>query len=146
MKKKLITYGVFGMMEYQAVVKVCGRNTPILFSDGSMTAMGVNPARYTTDSIMLQIAIEQCPQYKRGIIQKVSETELDEEIKIASNAPAKPEEDAPQEPDAEVKEFDSLDDARDFLATAHDVPRSNLKKRSDIEAAGASFGYKIVIA
>lgn len=86
MKKKKKTYGVSGMMEYQAVIKI-GRSTmKVLFTDGSMNAMGMNPATYTTENLMVQNAIENSDQFKRGRIKVVSVIDLDEEVQIMHNA------------------------------------------------------------
>ena len=82
MKKKKITYGVSGMMEYQAVVKIGKATMKVPFSEGSMTAMGVNPAKFTTDNFVVQHAIEQSGDFRRGRIHIVSVIELDEEVKI----------------------------------------------------------------
>lgn len=82
MKKKRITYGVSGMMEYQAVIKIGKNNTSILFSDGSVSAMGINPATYTTENIIVQQAIENSPDFKRGRIKTVNTIELEEELRI----------------------------------------------------------------
>lgn len=87
MRKKRITYGVSGMMEYQAVIKMGRSNMKVLFTDGSVTAYGVNPARYTTDSLMVQHAIENSEQFKRGRIYIVNEVDLDEEVKVMRNQP-----------------------------------------------------------
>lgn len=87
MKKKKITYGVSGMMEYQAVIKVGKKNVSINFSDGSMSAMGTNPATFTTDNIIIQNAIEASNDYKRGRIAIVNEIVLDEELPILRTAP-----------------------------------------------------------
>lgn len=88
MKKKRITYGVRGMMEYQAVVKVGKKSVNILFSDGSVSAMGTNPATFTTDNIIIQIAIENSNDFKRGRIEIVNTIELDEELKVVRPKPA----------------------------------------------------------
>lgn len=85
MKKKKITYGVYGMMEYLALIKIGKSTLKVLFTDGSMTSMGENPARYTTDNFMFQHAIELSDEFKRGLIKVVSEIELDEELRIESN-------------------------------------------------------------
>lgn len=85
MKKKKITYGVSGMMEYQAVIKVGKKNVSIPFSDGSMSAMGTNPATYTTDNIIIQNAIEASDDYKRGRIAIVNTIVLDEDLRIVRN-------------------------------------------------------------
>lgn len=82
MKKKRITYGVNGMMEYQAVIKVGKKNVGILFSDGSVSAMGTNPATFTTDNLIVQHAIENSADYKRGRIRVVNTIELDEELRV----------------------------------------------------------------
>lgn len=166
MKKKRITYGVAGMMEYQAVVKVGKRNVNILFSDGSVSAMGTNPATYTTDNIILQIAIESSSDYKRGRIKTVNVIELDEELHIerpqhaapqeiseahAENAEAEATEsaEATEETEAETEslpqeEFTCNDDAKDYLEQTFGYVRSKLRNREDIIKAGKDNGVDIV--
>ena len=90
MKKKRITYGVYGMMEYQSIIKIGRATLKVLFSDGSMTAFGQNPAKYTTSDFLVQRAIENSSDFKRGRISVVSSIELDEEVRIERN-PAKKE-------------------------------------------------------
>ncbi len=86
MKKKRITYGVSGMMEYQAVIKVGRNNMKVLFTDGSISAMGVNPATFTTENYMVQHAIENSTDFKRGRIKVVNTIELKEELRIERNS------------------------------------------------------------
>ncbi len=88
MKKKRITYGVYGMMEYQALIKIGKATLKVLFTDGSLTAFGQNPAKYTTSDFLVQHAIENSSDFKRGRITVVNSTELDEEVRIERN-PAK---------------------------------------------------------
>lgn len=86
MKKKKITYGIYGMMECQIVVKIGNTSKmKVLFTDGSMTASGVTPATFTTDNLMTQHAIERSPDFKNGRIKRVRSIELNEEVKIESN-------------------------------------------------------------
>lgn len=88
MKKKKITYGVHGMMEYIAMIKLGTKNRiKVTFTDGSITAMGVNPATFVTDNLMVQHAIEHSPEYARGLIKTVRVVELDTEVVIERNAP-----------------------------------------------------------
>lgn len=94
MKKKRITYGVSGMMEYQAVIKVGKNNMKVLFTDGSVSAMGVNPATFTTENFMVQHAIENSTDFKRGRIKVVNTIELEEELRIERNS-VKPAADVP---------------------------------------------------
>lgn len=89
MKKKRITYGVYGMMEYQAIIKIGRATLKVMFTDGSITAMGQNPAQYTTSDFLTQHAIENSSDFKRGRIQVVNTIELDEDVRIERN-PAKP--------------------------------------------------------
>ena len=86
MKKKRITYGVNGMMEYQAVIKVGRNNMKVSFTDGSVSAMGVNPATFTTENFMVQHAIENSTDFKRGRIRVVNTIELAEELRIERNS------------------------------------------------------------
>lgn len=89
MKNKRITYGVYGMMEYQTIIKIGRATLKVLFTDGSMTAIGQNPAKYTTSDFLVQRAIENSSEFKKGRIQVVDTIELDEEVRIERN-PAKP--------------------------------------------------------
>ncbi len=89
MKKKRITYGVYGMMEYQTIIKIGRATLKVLFTDGSMTAIGQNPAKYTTSDFLVQRAIENSSEFKKGRITVVNTIELDEEVRIERN-PAKP--------------------------------------------------------
>lgn len=74
------------MMEYQSVIRF-GKNTiKVTFTGGSMNAIGVTPATYTTSSFIIQQAIENSNEFKRGRI--VRTIELDEEIHIERPKPA----------------------------------------------------------
>lgn len=87
-EKKRITYGVSGMMEYQSIIRF-GKNTlKVTFTGGSMNAIGVTPATYTTSSFLIQQAIENSNEFKRGRIRIVRTIELDEEIHIERPKPA----------------------------------------------------------
>lgn len=85
MKKRRITYGVRGMMEYQALIPVGKATLRILFTDGSMNSLGAHPAKFTTDNFMIQHAIENSADFKRGKIQVLHAYELDEDVHIECN-------------------------------------------------------------
>lgn len=177
MKKKRITYGVAGMMEYQAVIHVGKAVLKVLFTDGSMTAMGVNPATFTTDNFMVQHAIEHSADFRRGRIHVMHVIELDEAVHIerepagaevqpvaassdgtavaavkgaaggdkaeeAAPAADGAAEEAPAEVGTEV-EFDTNDEAKDYLEQQFGVSRSKLRTRADIMACGEGYGVKI---
>lgn len=84
------------MMEYQSIIKIGRATLKVLFTDGSITSLGQNPAHYTTSDFLVQHAIENSSDFKRGRIRVVNAIELDEEVRIernhiasAQNAPAK---------------------------------------------------------
>lgn len=77
------------MMEYQTIIKIGRATLKVLFTDGSLTAIGQNPAKYTTSDFLVQRAIENSSEFKKGRIQVVDTIELDEEVRIERN-PAKP--------------------------------------------------------
>ena len=77
------------MMEYQSIIKIGRATLKVLLTDGSMTAIGQNPAKYTTSDFLVQHAIETSSEFKRGRITVVDTIELDEEVRIERN-PAKP--------------------------------------------------------
>ena len=90
MKKKRITYGVTGMMEYQAVIKMGRSQMKVTFTDGSATGYGMNPAMYTTDNFMVQKAIENSEHFKSGRIHIVNSTDLEEDVQVISNPKHEP--------------------------------------------------------
>lgn len=73
------------MMEYQAIIKIGRATLKVLFTDGSLTAFGQNPAKYTTSDFVVQHAIENSSDFKRGRITVVNSIELDEEVRIERN-------------------------------------------------------------
>lgn len=78
------------MMEYQAIIKIGRSAMKVTFTDGSMNAMGTSPATYTTDNLMVQHAIENSDQFKRGRIRIVNTIDLDEEVYIDRNPKHEP--------------------------------------------------------
>lgn len=65
------TYGVYGLMEYTAVIPVGKGHFHVRFSGGCMTAYGVTPATYTTDNPAVMRLIEQSLPCRRGVIKKI---------------------------------------------------------------------------
>lgn len=73
------------MMEYQSIIKIGRATLKVLFTDGSITSLGQNPAHYTTSDFLVQHAIENSRDFKRGRIRVVNAIELDEEVRIERN-------------------------------------------------------------
>lgn len=148
-------------MEYQAVIKLGRNSMRVNFSDGSVSAMGINPAIFTTENFMVQHAIENSADFKRGLIKRINVIDLDEELSIerpasvaaeavatpieaAVEVKAEPVEDANDANDANVQvEFSCKDDAKDYLEQTFGLVRSKLRTRDDIVAAGKANGVDI---
>ena len=109
MKKKRITYGVYGMMQYQTDVFVGKSKVRVEFEDGSTTAYGVIPAQFTTDNIMIQFAIESSADFKKGKIKRIKTDILNEELVVGRNTVVVDEakEEATETEEATIKEADS---------------------------------------
>lgn len=137
MKKKKITYGIYGMMECQIVVKIGNKSKmKVLFTDGSMTASGITPATFTTDNLMTQHAIERSPDFKNGRIKKVRSIELSEEVKIESNNTTSAKKDSETKPlnisDASVSEEESCGSKNEQNEDV-EVDRTDNLREEDVE-------------
>lgn len=75
MKSRKKTYGVPGLMEWQANIKCGGATLGIHFSGGNQTAYGVNPAKYTTEDPAIQAIIENSGYYREGRIVLLRDVE-----------------------------------------------------------------------
>jgi hypothetical protein len=149
MKKKIVTYGVRGMIEYQALIKLGQVSFKVTFEGGSMTELGVVPATFTTKNFLVQQAIEMSPQYKKGLIKKEKELETDEDLEVAPAAPAgagmKNEELKIKADDGLVKvEVTDADAAKSYLAEHFGVQRSKLKSVGKIKEEAAAQGVEFV--
>lgn len=157
------------MMEYQAIIKVGKATLKVLFTDGSITALGQNPAQFTTADFIVQRAIENSSDFKRGRIKLVNSIELDEDVRIESNAvktgvqeaasdaaetaeagaekadtaEASEEAGAAAETGMTEVEFTCNADAKEYLENTFGV-KSSLRTRADIIACGETYGVKII--
>lgn len=131
------------MMEYQTVIKIGRATLKVMFTDGSMTSIGQNPAKYTTSDFLVQHAIENSSDFKRGRITIVNSIELDEEVRIERN-PAKPSTQQAQAPipaeakpvaatAAKVKEAQGAADEPTDEANAGDAEETETDAPADIE-------------
>lgn len=84
MKKKKIIYGVAGMLDYQALIKVGSAKMKISFTNGSSNEAGRTPATFSTDNPIVQLAIENSKEFKSGLITKVHVVNTDKDVYIES--------------------------------------------------------------
>lgn len=85
---KIKTYGINGLLEWYGTVSCNGVTMKVAFTNGSVTAMGVAPATFTTKDELTQFVIENSEQYKQGRITKLRETILPDPVKKSSPTPA----------------------------------------------------------
>lgn len=161
MKKKYITYAVLNMVEYNATITVNRKPYKINFTGGNSSALATRPATFSTSSFILQQAIENSSDFKRGLIINWDETELDgeivfekaepkvevkcevpttEEVKIEAETAV---ENAPAREESNVMEFSCNDDAKDYLEQKFGVQRTKMTTRANIEAIGKANGVVI---
>lgn len=160
MKKKRITYGVYGFMEYQSLIKVGPATMKVTFTDGSMNAMGTTPATFATNNLIVQRSIEFSRDFKRGLIKRVSVVELNQEevlgrnpVKVENSEPKtesavpepKPEQSAPKAEDAvpvnsDIEEIavTCLADARQLLQDRFGYEASKVRTTGQIMAAATA--------
>lgn len=84
MKKQNIIYGVAGMLEYQALIKVGSAKMKIPFTNGSSNEAGRTPATFSTSNTVIQLAIENSKEFKAGLIRRVHVAKTDEDVYIES--------------------------------------------------------------
>ncbi len=86
MKARRKTYGIYGYIEYQAVINVGQNKIKIPFTGGTVSAFGTTPATFETDNLVAQISIEHSSEYRSGKISLLRDVELDRDIEIGNNA------------------------------------------------------------
>ena len=67
----IITYGVYGKVEFAISIIVGSKSILADFEGGSISARGVHPATYRTNCPVTQRAIESTPEYRVGIIKRL---------------------------------------------------------------------------
>lgn len=167
MKKKRITYGINGFMDYQVVINVGKSHLNIMFSDGTMTAFGSNPCRFTTENFILQQSIERSKEFKKGLIKVLHVIELNDDLKFENNTgefiksldessdvdvshqdDAKSiSDDEPSDVEVQVSrnsvEFEYNEEAKDYLEKEFGVNRGTLINRKTIVECGKNLGVDI---
>ena len=85
---KIKTYGIKGLLEWYGTVTCNGVAMKVAFTNGSVTAMGVAPATFTTKDELTQFVIENSEQYKKGRITLVRTTEKPDPVTPPAPTPA----------------------------------------------------------
>ncbi len=111
MKRYKKTYAIFHLTEKHTVFFLGKTKVHVSFTGGIVTKRGVTPATYTTDDPIVQFAIEQSADFKKGAISLRSKYPVQGEVKIGKNEPEPPApeqpknaEELPEQPKAEATE------------------------------------------
>ena len=141
------TYGVSGLMEWQAVIR-CGRATVnVLFTGGSVTGYGVSPAEYTTENPVVQAIIEGSEYYKSGRIRLLRQSGVaataDASATVAREVSSADASAAVADVSDDIAlqrvSVASLEEARDYLADSFDdVRRKDLMSKRAIKEVAAA--------
>jgi len=131
------TYGVFGLMEWSALIGNDNVRLRIDFTGGSVTGYGVSPAEYTTSNPVIQTLIEDSPYFRSGRIRIIRQSDpvsaaVDRNSSSGSSFPSG---------NSPVVSC-SINEAVDFLKKMG-VPPADLIGRSNIERIAAGFNLTI---
>lgn len=74
--KYIKTYGIDGLLEWHGVIESHGVKMKVDFTNGSLTAVGVAPATFTTKNELTQHIIENSDMFKSGRIHLTMSTPI----------------------------------------------------------------------
>ena len=135
------TYGVYGLMDWQPIIRVGRAKFCPLFTGGGATAYGQTPAKYATSNEGCQRIIENSDYFKSGHIKLLYSNEIEEakDLEVCAES---------HDDGAEYVEkvFPSMGDAASYVADSFGTPKSKLRTRDAIVSAGKAHNVNIKIA
>lgn len=135
------TYGVYGLMDWQPIIRVGRAKFCPLFTGGGATAYGQTPAKYATSNEVCQRIIENSDYFKSGHIKLLYTNEIEEakDLEVCAES---------HDDGAEYVEkvFPSMGDAAAYVADSFGTPKSKLRTRDAIVSAGKAHNVNIKIA
>ena len=135
------TYGVYGLMDWQRIIRVGRAKFCPLFTGGGATAYGQTPAKYATSNEVCQRIIENSDYFKSGHIKLLYSNEIEEakDLEVCAES---------HDDGAEYVEkvFPSMGDAASYVADSFGTPKSKLRTRDAIVSAGKAHNVNIKIA
>ena len=141
MMREMKTYGVYGLMDWQPIIRVGRAKFCPLFTGGGATAYGQTPAKYATSNEVCQRIIENSDYFKSGHIKLLYSNEIEEakDLEVCAES---------HDDGAEYVEkvFPSMGDAASYVADSFGVPKSKLRTRDAIVSAGKAHNVNIKIA
>ena len=139
--REMKTYGVYGLMDWQPIIRVGRAKFCPLFTGGGATAYGQTPAKYATSNEVCQRIIENSDYFKSGHIKLLYSNEIKEAKDLEGCAES-------HDDGAEYVEkvFPSMGDAASYVADSFGTPKSKLRTRDAIVSAGKAHNVNIKIA
>lgn len=141
MMREMKTYGVYGLMDWQPIIRVGRAKFCPLFTGGGATAYGQTPAKYATSNEVCQRIIENSDYFKSGHIKLLYTNEIKEakDLEVCAES---------HDDGAEYVEkvFPSMGDAASYVADSFGTPKSKLRTRDAIVSAGKAHNVNIKIA
>ena len=135
------TYGVYGLMDWQPIIRVGRAKFCPLFTGGGATAYGQTPAKYATSNEVCQRIIENSDYFKSGHIKLLYTNEIEEakDLEVCAES---------HDDGAEYVEkvFPSMGDAASYVTDSFGTPKSKLRTRDAIVSAGKAHNVNIKIA
>lgn len=135
------TYGVYGLMDWQPIIRVGRAKFCPLFTGGGATAYGQTPAKYATSNEVCQRIIEDSDYFKSGHIKLLYTNEIEDakDLEVCAES---------HDDGAEYVEkvFPSMGDAASYVAETFGTPKSKLRTREAIVSAGKAHNVNIKIA
>ena len=138
------TYGVSGLIDWQAQIKAGKACLVVTFTGGGLTSYGVTPAQYTTENILFQKIIENSKEFKKGKIKLLRTIPLSPTADVNSNTVtdlADVRKVVPEEKLREIEDVYNCSDARIWLKEHKNVSVVGKSKAEIIEIA-AKNGVK----
>lgn len=139
--REMKTYGVYGLMDWQPIIRVGRAKFCPLFTGGGATAYGQTPAKYATSNEVCQRIIENSDYFKSGHIKFLYSNEIEEakDLEVCAES---------HDDGAEYVEkvFPSMGDAASYVADSFGTPKSKLRTRDAIVSAGKAHNVNIKIA
>ncbi len=139
--REMKTYGVYGLMDWQPIIRVGRAKFCPLFTGGGATAYGQTPAKYATSNEVCQRIIENSDYFKSGHIKLLYSNDIEEakDLEVCAES---------HDDGAEYVEkvFPSMGDAASYVADSFGTPKSKLRTRDAIVSAGKAHNVNIKIA
>lgn len=143
--KKTVTYGVYGLMEWHALLNVGKCCIHVDFTGGALSGYGVTPAEFTTSDPVIQHVIESSGYFKSGKIKvlrasedKTENNAADKKYKILGHSGIGTDKESFRTQVAVT----CLDDAKEYLVENHGIAASKLRSMKNIVETAASLGIE----